>query len=174
MEKTLRETLRGGDTQNLVDSEASETEPGLQERRFIPQGAADSPFPGRGLPWSSRKGGHLSTWVHFLPSPNPSGQRMRQFTVCIYYCSRPPAGPPLPGKSLQAGRLAGTCCLPCGCQHHPLSLPGLLVVGQPLGTLALLPKAVGVHESHGTGSSGPWPITPALPGLRPWQGWRSA
>lgn len=98
----------------------------------IPQGSGDSPFPGRGLCGSSPRrpvpgSQRLPTPTRGLSHPPPLSQQctlcLLLFSLCI---SRPP-----PGKSLQAGSLAGTCCAPCGCQrHHALSPPGLLCQGQ--------------------------------------------
>lgn len=126
--KDFKETLRGGDTQNLVGSEASETEPGLQERRFIPQGAADSPLP-RERPPLELSERWPTLYPGALPPPLPQPQRMRQFTVCIYYCSRSPRPPPLslgrvcrladwqePAVSLVGASITPYLCLDSLCQ----------------------------------------------------------
>lgn len=99
---------------------------------------------------------------HFLlPSPSPSG--CSSHSVFIIVLARCPS--PLPGKSLQAGSLAGTCCLPCGCQHHPLSLPGLLVPGQATQGPGLAQAAPSpcVHPAAG----GQQPLA-QHPSTRPW------
>lgn len=87
----------------------------------------------------------------------PPARRMRPLALCVYYCSPAASPSALPGKSPQAGSLAGTCCLPRGCQHHPLSPPGLLVPGSGhSGTWRQPRLPLSLHPTSGG---------PAAPGL---------
>ena len=143
------------------------------------RGARDCPIPSRGLCWSTsrwawcqalREVAHPSppTRARF-PPPLPQPQPLQQFTLYLLLFSRSASPSPLPGKSLQAGSLAGTCCLPCGCEHHPLSLPGLPVPGQGAGHSGTgRPTAGG-----GGGGAQPLAYHPSSPGTAPWQEWRS-
>lgn len=148
--KDFKEMLGGGDIQNLEDSEASEIESGLQDWLPIPQGAADSPLPRERPPWSPSRWAccqALRKVAHPPPgctssSPPPAPADAAVHTRYLLLFSLPVSPSPLPGKSLQAGRLAGTCCLPCGCQHHPLiSARTPCARVRPLRDLALLSKA---------------------------------
>lgn len=130
----------------------------------IPQGAGDGPFPGRGLYWSRSRRARCQALRGGPPPPvrcasasPPPARRMRPLTLCVYYCSRAASPSALPGKSPQAGSLAGTCCLPRGCQHHPLSPPGLLVPGSGhSGTWRQPRLPLSLHPTSGG---------PAAPGL---------
>lgn len=124
----------------------------------IPQGAGDGPFPGRGLYWSrsrrarcqALRGGPPPPVRFRLPSPSPADAAPHALCLLLFSCC-------VPGKSPQAGSLAGTCCLPRGCQHHPLSPPGLLVPGSGhSGTWRQPRLPLSLHPTSGG---------PAAPGL---------
>lgn len=113
----------------------------------IPQGSGDSPFPGRGLCWSSpRRPAPGSQWLptptreHSHPLPSPRDGRIRAHSV--YYCSL--SAPPAP-------RLGRACRL-AAWQEPAVSLwvpasPGLVSAWTPL---------------PGSGHSGTW-YPPRLP-----------
>ena len=147
--KDFKEMLGGGDIQNLEDSEVSESQV-CRTGSPSPRGLQTVPFPGRGLPWSPSRRAccqALRKVAHPPPgctssSPPPAPADAEVHSQYLLLFSLPLSPSPLPGKSLQAGRLAGTCCLPCGCQYHPLiSARTPCARVRPLRDLALLSKA---------------------------------
>lgn len=94
--------LGGGEIQNLEDSEASEIVMFAGQAPHPPGGCRQPPSQGEASPGAhpGRHAARLSErWPTLhpgaLPPPLPQPQRMQQFTVCIYYCSRSPRPPPL-------------------------------------------------------------------------------
>ena len=116
-----------------------------------PGGCRQSPSQGEASP-GAHPGGHAARlserWPTLhpgaLPPPLPQPQRMQQFTLSIYYCSRSLCPPPLSlGRVCRLADWQEPAVSLVGASITPLSPPGLLVPG--------------------SGHSGTWHYYPRLP-----------
>lgn len=98
-----------GNIQNLEDPEASGMESALRNWLPISQGAGDSPFPGRGLPWSTSRQAQCQALREVAhpppgrtsssPPPAPADAAVHTLYLLLFLLCTPS---PLPGKSLRA------------------------------------------------------------------------